>query len=1333
MSTRASCLAVLASVGSVTPAILAQGIQYPPDANVVNVLAFGAIPNDNLPDTAAFQAALNATVGSNRILYIPNGIYNFDDRLDWGSINTGKALQLQGQSQSGVILRLNPASPGFQNNWDSSDPDSIANEQKPFIDAYEGNTANAFENYLNDLTIEVGPGNPGAIALQFQSNNTGAIRNVTLRATAPNREGAVGLDVAFNFPGPFLAKDLTIEGFDEGVRGAPQEYSVTFENLTLLHQRVRGMGFWRLPIQIRNLVSVNTVPVLQNFANPGAWGHIVIDGASLTGGSAANDAIINEDGSGVIVLRNVITQGYRFAVNDQETTTGPVTLPDGLVAQHTTDIPQSINPSPTAMLPLFAEETPAVPTFPISQWASVKTFGAVENDNLDDTDAIIAALNSGAPVVYFPTGTYRVSRTLDLPPTLHRLEGLNSSFALNAPLATENAALFRIAPGAQPTVFISGCNASFSGPGPFNGVFIEHAAANTLVLRDGACEGYRNTVAGGRVFIENIVGSRFVFTGQRVFARQFNPEGSISPHIINDAGDFYVLGLKTEGNPTVLESRNRARSLVLGGLIYPSTTIPDRTRPMFVSNESSFSFSVPESCYIADGNYAVWVRETRNAATADFTRAALTPSRGHAPCGGMLALYNAYAADPSPPSTPGTPALTASTLRTISIAWTPAADAQSGIARYNILRDGAFLASSTSITFTDTELPDGSQFSYSVIAVNGAGLTSTPSAAAPASTLADEQAPRVTVARAGLDPRSLRVEFSEPLAANAANPANYTIAGPAPVTVTAAVLSDDRRSVTLTTTPMSAGTHSLSIAGVTDRASSPNPIATDNLAAFAFNPTSAGTGLTANYFLNRDFIGSPALTRIEGPIDFPYGTGSPAPGIPADNFAVRWSGQLQPRFNETYTLFVRSDDGTRLLIDGRLIINNWADQGPTERSATIALDSSRTHDIVVEYYENSGGAIAQLSWQSPSQPKQIIPASALFPASRLTTVRTTQGAGADTTLERLSSADNGSATSMGAFHSPASGGFHDAAYFRFDLAPLDLANNTPAEAVVTLSQTFFGIGSGIRDINFFHVRQSTNGDHWVETGPGFVTWDTAAGLDQSGGLADPAAARFVSTFRLDNTGFQNNNQPDKAAFSGQRLLDALADDTDNRLTFIGKRVDPSNEGQSWFTKEWGLPSFAPALKVRLIPNCPEITTQPLAPAGNLAGRAVVLFAAAQGKPPLTYQWLRNGEPIADGPGPLGGSYAGADSPALTIEGFTCEPGAVYQLQVSNACGSTISNPATLSPCPADLDCSGDIDLLDFFTFFGCYDAGDPCADVDGLPGVDLADFFTFFGFFDAGC
>jgi glucose/arabinose dehydrogenase len=144
-----------------------------------------------------------------------------------------------------------------------------------------------------------------------------------------------------------------------------------------------------------------------------------------------------------------------------------------------------------------------------------------------------------------------------------------------------------------------------------------------------------------------------------------------------------------------------------------------------------------------------------------------------------------------------------------------------------------------------------------------------------------------------------------------------------------------------------------------------------------FNPTN-GTGLRAEYFDNQNFSGA-NVTRIDATVDFNWGTSAPVAGIGPDTFSIRWTGQVMPRYSETYTFYTTSDDGVRLWVNGQKLIDNWTDHAPTENSGSITLVAGRKYSIVLEYYESVGGAVARLAWSSPSQAKQIVPQRWLYP------------------------------------------------------------------------------------------------------------------------------------------------------------------------------------------------------------------------------------------------------------------------------------------------------------------------------------------------------------------
>ena len=115
-------------------------------------------------------------------------------------------------------------------------------------------------------------------------------------------------------------------------------------------------------------------------------------------------------------------------------------------------------------------------------------------------------------------------------------------------------------------------------------------------------------------------------------------------------------------------------------------------------------------------------------------------------------------------------------------------------------------------------------------------------------------------------------------------------------------------------------------------------------------------GLKAEYFANQTLDGAPAATSNEAIINHVWPAAPDVAGMPADHFSARYTGVVRPGKAGLYTFAVKSDDGTRLFVDGRLVIDNWHDQGPTLRSVALPLEAGREHAIKLEYYENGGGA-----------------------------------------------------------------------------------------------------------------------------------------------------------------------------------------------------------------------------------------------------------------------------------------------------------------------------------------------------------------------------------------
>jgi hypothetical protein len=146
-----------------------------------------------------------------------------------------------------------------------------------------------------------------------------------------------------------------------------------------------------------------------------------------------------------------------------------------------------------------------------------------------------------------------------------------------------------------------------------------------------------------------------------------------------------------------------------------------------------------------------------------------------------------------------------------------------------------------------------------------------------------------------------------------------------------------------------------------------------------FTTRRADSGVKGQYY-KEDFQ-TLLLTRKDPGINFNWGAAAPAAGVPADNFSVRWTGELEVPFTSSWTFTSNCDDWVRLWVNDQLLFDKWGQQSGVEWAATIDLVAGQKYSIVMEYHENTGDARAILYWNSPSwltpyQPKQIIPQGA---------------------------------------------------------------------------------------------------------------------------------------------------------------------------------------------------------------------------------------------------------------------------------------------------------------------------------------------------------------------
>lgn len=148
---------------------------------------------------------------------------------------------------------------------------------------------------------------------------------------------------------------------------------------------------------------------------------------------------------------------------------------------------------------------------------------------------------------------------------------------------------------------------------------------------------------------------------------------------------------------------------------------------------------------------------------------------------------------------------------------------------------------------------------------------------------------------------------------------------------------------------------------------------TSSSATLVVNSTATTpTGLRGQYYLDTNFT-SLYTTQTDPTVNFTWST-------QGDNFSIRWTGQVQPQYAESYTFYTNSDGGVRVWLNNQLIIDHYTIHNSVvnRTSAPITLVAGRRYNIRVDYYDTVDTSVIQLGWQSQSQAQGIIPQSRLY-------------------------------------------------------------------------------------------------------------------------------------------------------------------------------------------------------------------------------------------------------------------------------------------------------------------------------------------------------------------
>ena len=123
-------------------------------------------------------------------------------------------------------------------------------------------------------------------------------------------------------------------------------------------------------------------------------------------------------------------------------------------------------------------------------------------------------------------------------------------------------------------------------------------------------------------------------------------------------------------------------------------------------------------------------------------------------------------------------------------------------------------------------------------------------------------------------------------------------------------------------------------------------------------------GLRGEYFDNNRLDGAPRLIRTDARVDFGWTLNSPGRGIPFDWYSVRWTGTLTVPPGGASKLGVEGNDGFRLYLDGKLLLDNWRKQSYGTRLGDVSFTPGSTHDVRLEYFESTGNARVKLVWNA---------------------------------------------------------------------------------------------------------------------------------------------------------------------------------------------------------------------------------------------------------------------------------------------------------------------------------------------------------------------------------
>jgi alpha-L-fucosidase len=602
-SSRMSAQSVFEAVNGFEPHFLC-----PQSSGIKNIKKdYGAKGDGTSDDTRAFKLWL---ASKERTLYIPEGIYLVSDQIRLA--DGMKKTTIFGERKSKTIIRLKDGADGFN---DEKHPKVFIHMRAP----NQHGEQNMF-NYIYHLTIEIGKNNGGAIALNYHTNNTGQLKDVTVRSVEPIHNKAFR-GIAFDdyWFGPGGARYIEVEGFKQGIFIGSAQNHVTLEHIrikecdTALINNGNGCS-------IRKLSAVGCPTGIRNLGE----GLMALNEISISA-SKGNIAVYNE---GSMLVSSLHTSGFPKSIVST-TVSGNVNAKD--VTSYTATPVLSTVPQTTSekSLNLPVEESPEF-QYPQNQsdWVVTPSSG-------DISGFIQQAIDKGVSTIYVTGG--QINSTIHLRNNINRIMGAGVKSIV---FATGVEPAFQLEDGKSPAVILELLYSSGSKTSVPN---CRQASKRSFVLRHGSLS-YNVAPAGygGKVFVESNVSYPFIFKNVSAWVRDINTEkgGDQVPNIVNDGGKLWILGQKTEDYAIKLKTTNGGFTELLGATYRQNWDTEDKvfdlieSNPLFLIENATASFCFKTFRSPQAPDYKYLIREIKGKDTTQIVHA----SWGGC-CGGNQSLF----------------------------------------------------------------------------------------------------------------------------------------------------------------------------------------------------------------------------------------------------------------------------------------------------------------------------------------------------------------------------------------------------------------------------------------------------------------------------------------------------------------------------------------------------------------------------------------------------------------------------------------------------------------------------------------------------------------------